>query len=234
MTVDSGSFDPSNSPDACWRRIGIWGDRTCDKLADHIHCRQCPAWSSAAGQLLRESARETDIESHTTRIAAPVIPPETNTQSAIAFRLGANWFALPIERFREITGRRVIHTIPGRQNAVRGLVNIRGQLLVCIALETILGLPQTDAAPTPTPTPTSADGERRGRFMVLGDPNGDVVVPVDDVPGIINYSPEKLEPISETDRDAGRHIAGGLSIDERLIAILRPDRVFESIHSRFS
>ncbi len=36
------------SVDDCWNRIGVRGDRSCPKLAEHIHCRNCPVHAAAA------------------------------------------------------------------------------------------------------------------------------------------------------------------------------------------
>ena len=51
--------------DACWRRIGVAGDRTCPELAQHVHCRNCPVYAGAAhgwcvkgSQVYKEDAAE--------------------------------------------------------------------------------------------------------------------------------------------------------------------------------
>jgi len=37
--------------EACWRRIGVSGDRSCPELAQHVHCRNCPVYAGAAQRL---------------------------------------------------------------------------------------------------------------------------------------------------------------------------------------
>ena len=32
----------------CWNRIGTSGDRSCPELEQHVHCRNCPVFASAA------------------------------------------------------------------------------------------------------------------------------------------------------------------------------------------
>ena len=34
--------------DDCWNRIGIYGDKSCPVLPEHIHCRNCSVYSAAA------------------------------------------------------------------------------------------------------------------------------------------------------------------------------------------
>ncbi len=38
--------------DDCWNRIGVRGDKTCERLAEHVHCRNCPVHAAAANRLL--------------------------------------------------------------------------------------------------------------------------------------------------------------------------------------
>ena len=38
--------------DDCWNRIGIYGDKSCPVLPEHIHCRNCSVYSAAATRLL--------------------------------------------------------------------------------------------------------------------------------------------------------------------------------------
>ena len=33
--------------DDCWNRIGVLGDGSCPRLAEHIHCRNCPVHAAA-------------------------------------------------------------------------------------------------------------------------------------------------------------------------------------------
>ena len=41
--------------DDCWNRIGVGGDQTCEKLAEYIHCRNCPVYASAAQRNLQRA-----------------------------------------------------------------------------------------------------------------------------------------------------------------------------------
>jgi chemotaxis-related protein WspD len=61
--------------------------------------------------------------------------------SVLIFRLGREWIAFPTQAIAEVTVPRPIHRIPHRSNAIlMGLVNLRGQLQLCISLYGLLGL----------------------------------------------------------------------------------------------
>lgn len=61
--------------------------------------------------------------------------------SVTVFRLGAEWMALDTALIQEVTERRPLHTVPHRQRSiVIGLVNIRGELLLCVSLARLLAL----------------------------------------------------------------------------------------------
>ena len=55
-------FEPIAPPrsdqpaDACWNRIGVQGDRSCPRLMEAVHCRNCPVFSAAGQQLFQREA----------------------------------------------------------------------------------------------------------------------------------------------------------------------------------
>ena len=64
--------------------------------------------------------------------------------SALLFRINAEWLALPTQAFQEVAEHRLVHSLPHRrQGIVLGLVNIRGELLICVSLGHLLGLERT-------------------------------------------------------------------------------------------
>jgi chemotaxis-related protein WspD len=129
--------------DDCWNRIGISGDRSCPELVEHIHCRNCPVFSNAARNLFDRAAPAGYLNDWTTALTAAVEPAEDDFASLFLFRLNQEYLGLRTPLLVEVTPRRPIHTVPHRTNGVfRGLVNIRGQLQLCLSLHGLLGLPQ--------------------------------------------------------------------------------------------
>ena len=148
------------APGDCWNRIGIAGDRSCPELETHIHCRNCPVFASAArtffdrpapGHYLTEWTQWLAGSSDTVSLEAGASAGlgDRDEVSVLIFRLDREWMAFPTQAIAEVTVPRPIHRIPHRSNATLiGLVNLRGQLQLCISLHGLLGL-------EPSPSPAS-------------------------------------------------------------------------------
>ena len=108
--------------------------------------------------------------------------------SALLFRINAEWLALPTQAFQEVAERRPVHSLPHRRRGiVLGLVNIRGELLICVSLGHLLGLDRTPPARR-APDLRPAAGRRAGMGHRL-------VFPADEVRGIHRFQmPELQEP----------------------------------------
>jgi len=127
----------------CWNKIGVAGNGTCRELLRFTHCRNCSVYSAAAAQLLDrplipEWQREwTEHFAKEKQFNAPA------RISVVLFRIGTEWLALPTIAFQEVAERRVVHSLPHRRKGlVLGLVNVRGELLICVSLGRLLGLSQ--------------------------------------------------------------------------------------------
>ncbi|MEO6917791.1 MAG: chemotaxis protein CheW [Collimonas sp.] len=126
--------------DDCWNRIGVRGDGSCELLAQHIDCRNCPVHARAAAELLDRLQIE-DIADSRSEPAEPQQEQTADLGSVLLFRIGEEWLALPTALLEEITELRSIHAIPHRKNAVvLGIANIRGALVTCISLAAMLGI----------------------------------------------------------------------------------------------
>jgi chemotaxis-related protein WspD len=88
-----------------------------------------------AGQRLR--ARE--------EVVKPEIETEGDQLSVLIFRLVDEWLALPVTILVEVTRPHTPHKIPHRAGLLSGLVNIRGELHLCIQLDLLLALATTKA-----------------------------------------------------------------------------------------
>jgi chemotaxis-related protein WspD len=141
--------------DDCWSHIGVSGDRTCPELSTFIHCRNCPVFATAAraffdrpapdgylagwSRWLAKSGRdgsdegggedENEAQSHEEKV------------SVLIFRLGPEWLAFRTQTVAEVTTPRPVHRVPHRTNEVfRGLVNLQGQVQLCVSLHGLLGV----------------------------------------------------------------------------------------------
>jgi chemotaxis-related protein WspD len=207
------------SVEGCWRAIGIYGDASCVQLVQHIHCRNCPVYASAAAQLLDAEAPGLYTQEWTQHVAAqkPTVPAET--LSVVIFRIAAEWLALPSAIFKEIAGDRLIHSLPHRRSgALLGVVNIRGELLVCTSLEHILGV---DAA--------APAGVRR--MLVIQRDNDRTVCPVDEVHGIERFQLQEFKKVPATLAGASvTYTRAVLFWKQRTVGVLDADLLFHTLN----
>ncbi|WP_193453000.1 chemotaxis protein CheW [Pseudomonas nitroreducens] len=162
------------SVDDCWNRIGVRGDRSCPKLAEHIHCRNCPVHAAAISLLDRYALGSEGAE------LAPVEPTEVAIEEGrphLIFRLGEEWLGLPTRALAEVAPSCVVHSLPHQRSpALLGVANVRGTLVACISLGELLGLDNRTA--------TRDDARVVPRMLILAAVGGPIISPVDEVEGI--------------------------------------------------
>ncbi|WP_335015079.1 chemotaxis protein CheW [Nostoc sp.] len=187
---------PSNI-DRCWNFIGIQGDRSCPQLATYTHCRNCPVYSTAGRHLL-ERPIPGDYRYQWTQLLAESRTDEnslmpshalpTTQITVVIFRLQREWLALSAQIFKEMASPSVIHSLPHRSNQIlRGLVSIRGELLLCISLSHLLNLEVADT-PVETVSPVVYS-----RMVVLEKASNTWVFPVDELYGVHRFHRDELQ-----------------------------------------
>lgn len=211
--------------DDCWNRIGVRGDSSCPELEQHIHCRNCPIYSAAAVDVLDAAAPAGYLDDWSHELARNKVATEPDTRSVLVFRVGAEWLALPTSALQEIAGLRVTHSIPHRRDgAVLGLVNIRGELLICISLQRILAL---EEASEPSSEQHSVVGKR---LLVIQRDGSRAVCPVDEVHGIRHFHPRDLAPVPATiARAAATYTQAMLSWEGRAVGVLDDQLLFHTV-----
>ncbi|MDF3058063.1 MAG: purine-binding chemotaxis protein CheW [Rariglobus sp.] len=109
-------------------------------------------------------------------LAKPAKVAAVTTDSAMVFRVGAEWLALPSAWVGEVAPVRAVHSLPHRKGrALDGLVNVRGELLPCFSLERVLGIEAS----------TGPSGARR--LIVAGRGAHRLVFRADEVFGVLRY-----------------------------------------------
>jgi chemotaxis-related protein WspD len=175
-------------PDSCWKHIGIWGDRSCVALPTHGHCRNCPVYSTGAARLLDREVSAEYLAAGARHYAQAKAAVRTGARSAVVFRVAGEWLALATAVFQEIAPLRPVHSLPHRRDAlVSGLVNVRGELLVCVSLPVILGLATSSAASSAT-----------SRHVVIGRGAERFVFAADEVAGLHRYDDQTIVPVPAT------------------------------------
>jgi chemotaxis-related protein WspD len=177
--------------DDCWNRIGVWSraESRCPELEKFVHCRNCPRYSAAGRQVLARSVPAEYRLEWTERFAQSESARATNDSSALLFRLGDEWLALDSACVSEITQFRTIHSLPHMSNdLVKGLVNIRGELKICISIGTMLQVEKASG-------PRDARHEIHERMIYIRKDNHSYVFPVSEVQGIHRYCRNVLQPV---------------------------------------
>jgi chemotaxis-related protein WspD len=218
--------------DDCWRHIGVSGDRSCPELATFIHCRNCPVLTSAARRFFDRPAPAGYLDSWREILEQPAVARDADARSVLVFRLGNEWLALPTAVLAEVTSPRQLHRVPHRSGAeLAGIVNIRGQLQVCILLEGLLGLP----APA-VDIPVAASTARLIVVERVGDRGVERwVFRVDEVAGVHRVPGQSLRDVPATVSGAGTRATTALfSWHDRTVGLLDVSRLLDGLHGRIS
>ena len=209
---------------ACWNEIGVHGNASCPELQKVIHCHNCPVYSKAGIQLLDRPLLPEYRHAWTEHFALEkklAVPAKT---SALLFRINAEWFALPTPAFQEVAERRPVHSLPHRrQGIVLGLVNVRGELLICVSLSRLLGLDRSPLRETPRTT--------YDRLLVAKWDGHRFVFPADEVRGIHRFQMLELqEPPATLAKSRLSYTQGILYWQDRTVGLLDADLLFSSLN----
>lgn len=188
--------DPENGIDDCWNRIGVWGKEMprCPELGRVVHCVNCKVFSAAGRKILDRAPSKEYLSELTEAIAGNEKQQrESDIRSVVIFRLGEEWFGLPTQVFQEIVGLRPVHSVPHRRGKVlRGLVNVRGELQLCVSLGKLLGVVRGEM---PGDNAVNSVYER---MVVIARENARYVFPASEVRGVVRYAMNELLSVPAT------------------------------------
>jgi chemotaxis-related protein WspD len=214
--------------DDCWNRIGVRGDRSCPELAKVVHCHNCHVFASAGRRFLDAPSPPGYLDEWTRRLAAPADESQAELLGVLIFRLGEEWLGLRVGSMVEVTGPRRVHRVPHRGGVLAGLVNVRGELHLCVHLDQVLQVRKEDSQDRSALLHPSTF---RGRLLMVRREAERWVFPVDEVDQVHRFATAELTRAPAT---VGRALARltrgvfhwqgraiGLIDDERLFATLR-------------
>jgi chemotaxis-related protein WspD len=212
----------------CWRHVGVTGDRSCPELKTFIHCRNCPVLSAAARRFFDRPAPAGYLESWREILEQPEVTVDADARSVLIFRLGNEWLALPTAVVVEVTPPRQVHRLPHRSGSVlAGIVNIRGQLQLCVRLEGVLGL---DA---PAREPLAAVPS--ARLLVVERTAARWAFRVDEVAGVDRVPARSLRDVPATVSGADTRATVALfAWQDRTVGLLDEARLLDGLQRRIS
>lgn len=207
--------------DDCWNRIGVRGDRSCERLVRHVHCRNCEVFEAAAATLRDRLAVTLDD-------APPAMPEAVRAgRSHVLFRVAAVWLGLPTASLDAIVEPGPVHSLPhGRSAALLGVTNVRGTLAPCFDLRALLELESGEVA--------AASRRAVPQMLIVGDAAGRVAVPVDEVVGIETIAEDDIvAPGKEAASPLHAVASGVVRRQGRSITLIDHQRLAASVSACF-
>lgn len=226
LAGDLTSSVPSDSslppPEDCWNRIGFKGDRSCGELPKFGHCHNCPVFASAAERLFARPLPDACVAESGARFERAEADGGP-TLAVLVFRVGEEWLALDVSVLIEVGEPRVVHRVPHRrEQLLRGLVNVRGELQLCVSLAEVLGL---------TPTQVADNSPMQSGWLLVAEhEQGRWALAVDEVAGVRRVLRERLTAIPVTVAQGKQAFAEGVFLDgERRVGLLDANRLFRTL-----
>jgi chemotaxis-related protein WspD len=145
------------------------------------------------------------------------------TLSVLAFRLKEERFALKTIFFQEAAEISPVHTIPLKANRVfRGVVNINGDLLLCISASDLLDLTGETGSETA--------GKVSQRMVVVCREGNRFVFTVNEILGVYRILPEDMRDVPATLSRSTRALTRGIfTLDGRNVGLLDEDQFFPAM-----
>lgn len=214
------------SLDDCWNRIGVWskGEATCPELKNYVHCRNCRHYANAGRRMLERPVPQDYRQQWTERFAQIKQSREKKSIAVLLFRLGDEWFALDSRHISEVTRMLSIHSLPHYDDGlVKGLVNIRGELKLCVSIGCTLQLGKACES-------HATDHEILERMVLLEKDEHSFIFPVSEVEGIIHYRHEDLQALPPTLANARSKLTTGIvNWNARQVGVLDHELLFYSL-----
>lgn len=198
--------DRTQDLDACWNRIGVAGDHSCEVLEKAVHCRNCEVYANAAIRNLQRPVAPDYLREWAEHFRAPQQEAALYDSSCVAFRIGREWLALPTRMILQVALKAVPHRLPHRNApGLRGVVNAGGKLYPCIALGELLGVDEDGGE-------GRAGRHTFARMLLVQWEQQTYALPVAELHGIIRYSASELKPPAATiNKGVERYLAGVLT-----------------------
>ncbi|MFO0912406.1 MAG: chemotaxis protein CheW [Pirellulales bacterium] len=224
-----GNDDRLNHPiddgmlvDDCWNKIGIKGDRSCPELSKVGHCHNCAVFSAAGERLFMRPLPADCLSEHPGH--EQVLESSGAQERAVfVFRLAEEWYALDVRSMVEVAEPRKVHRVPHRRAALlRGLVNVRGELQLCVSATELLNI--------------TVEGERRtsadttGWLLMIENQHGRWALEVDEIAGVQRVMAQQLGGVPVTVAHSKNPSSQHVFVDgDRRIGLLDSTKLFASI-----
>jgi chemotaxis-related protein WspD len=208
----------------CWNQVGVWGDGTCPELPPVVHCHNCPVFSAAGRRFLEARPPEGYADEWADRLAVSPDEAAADQETLLVFRIREEWLALAVAVLVEVIPVRPVIRVPHRGGLLAGMVNIRGELQLCVRMDQLLGIEDTSARP-------AAAAIRR--LLVIRKDGEDWVFAVDEVDQVRRFPAKDLGRAPATLARAAGKLTRGVYPDRgRSIGLLNESLLFQALRTR--
>jgi chemotaxis-related protein WspD len=182
------------------------------------------ASTAPSASLLNREVPEGYVSEWTAHIASKPASAVLGTKSVVIFRIGKEWLALPTPLFQEVVDGCTIRTLPRRRGGtLEGLVNVRGELLLCVSLSVVLGLEAAAGNGT---------SSALKRLLILNQKGERFAFQVHEVFGVHRYHPDTLRQLPATlpKTGAGTYVCGILPWNGKSVGCLSEDALLRALN----
>ena len=182
---------------------------------------------SADVRLFDREVPDDYLREWTARVAAPRVAAEIGIKSVVVFKIASEWLALRADVFQEVVDQCVVRTLPHQSGGIlTGLVNVRGELLLCVSLGALLGLDR------------AAEVQQReqrvaqGRLLICNHKGDRLAFRADEVFGVLRYHPGDLREVPATLAKSAesRYVAGILPWNDKTVGCLDDELLFYALN----
>lgn len=212
----------TNKYNDCWNSIGVWSSAAnrCERLSQVIHCRNCDVFASAGREVLEQTPQSEYITEWQKAVARKENEIDSTLPGVMAFRIGAEWFAISAQSLQEVSEYRIVRRVPHNENKnIAGIVNIGGEVVVCYSLANFLEVDLPEDI-----------GKASQRMMVVLYSGEKYIFPVSEVMGMTRYGEGDILPLPSTlGEEKTLYIDSVFLHDKKHIAILNIEEICQSI-----
>ena len=134
------------------------------------------------------------------------------TQQFCTFFLKDQFFGVPVEQVQEVIRYQEMTRVPLVPQVIRGLINLRGQIVMALDLRRRFGMEERQEGQLPM-------------NVVVRTDDGAVSLLVDEIGDVLDAGEEALERPPETLRGPARELVRGVyKLQERLMLVLDTER----------
>lgn len=134
------------------------------------------------------------------------------TQQFCTFFVKDQFFGLPVQQVQEVIRYQEMTRVPLVPQVIRGLINLRGQIVMALDLRRRFGMEERPESELPM-------------NVVVRTDDGPVSFLVDEIGDVLETSEENFEPPPETLQGQARELVRGVyKLPERLMMVLDTER----------